>query len=312
MTDVAELRATLERLQRLLPLVPPRFGTLAKHAGEIKQKASALLESITQADAQAEAFLGQIDLTIRQLADDSVKNREALAAGFDQLAQGLLELDAVDKTRDVLEQSADAASAVMESLTGRLDDGVEAMERTADGIRAALDELRQESERDRRVLSAALEASAQAAETLRQAVTNGERDVSSAIEELSWTVRGLQTQAEERVPACLSATATLRQTFTSRIDGAMQSLLEEPADALIRETKEKLAGQLQEHIDAAVGDVTRALAALAQTANGAEEGARASRERVQPLFDRLQGSVEPITTAVDAIQDAAITVGIDV
>ena len=311
MTDGAELRTTLEKLQQVLPLVTPRLDSLAKQAGEIEQRASALLGDMERADTQVQALLREIEIASRQLIDDAGGRRAAIVAEVDELAHAVLDLDVVEKSRDVLEQSAEAARAVMESLESRVDLGIEAVEQGSDGLHAALGGLKQETEEGGQALTSALGAAADAAAALREAIDAGRRSVFSTIDGMASEIAEVQQQAAHRIESGLSAADVIGRAFASRLDEAMNGLVGGPADALIREMGEKIAGELEERLDTAVGEVRKSLGALAKAATGARNGSAAGREKLKPLFDRVEGFVEPTKTVVDAIRDAADTVGIE-
>ncbi len=311
MAEASELKATLEKLQDVLPDVPTRFEGLVRQAGDIRQKASALLEDVEQADTQAGDLFKEVDAAVKQLLDGVVQNREAIVAGLDQVRQGVGELEEIESAREALKEEADTAGEVLEAFQNRLNEGIEAAKQAGDAFREALDALKEETEAGGQALSSALETADDAADALQQAIGAGKTQVMSTIQDLAAQISHTQQEALSQLESYLSAADDLRETFTSSLNDVMSDLIKDPAEELIEEMTDKITGELKGLVDGAVEEVKDALGALGDSVTGAKDGSSAGREGIKPLFDQVEGFMEPIKTVIDAIRDAASTVGID-
>lgn len=310
--DADALKTTLEALGDAVPIVPGQMKAAVQHARDTKVNADELLADFAETEGKAIELFGQI----RQALDDLDKEMDE-STRENQTAMEALEdtheewKKTADERREALGTAKAEAVKTMGEFSEAVKEGTEQITAAADDFKAGLNTLGDKMEAAREKLDDAADTAKDECAEFGEAVDTVREELVEKTNEFMADLTARREANQDALKETLDLFNTLGDAMSSDMSNILEDVVKSETNKILDEMKQKIAEELRNQVEEALGMVTGALKGLSDKANEAKENSSGARALLDPLFNEIGEVKEPIVKAIDSIRDAANTVGID-
>lgn len=307
---MSSLKENLEALSTSLPDVPAELETLKAQAERVERAVVDFLNDVGEKDAQAARQLHELKQALTALGHESEDERHQLESqmdAFEERVEGRLgELredqgrltqaleasgTAMVTLKDVLGETATAATTAEQEAVHELGDLEEAAGSAEQGIRAAFERVDGE------------------AAALRDAVEESCESVKQAVDGLIQRMRDVAGQAKHRIDQTAERLEGLRAAHEAEVP-EQRTRLNDDQHTIANDMRDRIEGELKTRIAESAGVALVALAGMRAEGLEAVAACKSGHDILEAGLERLREATRPMPQAIDAVKQAAVQVGL--
>lgn len=310
--DADALKTTLEALGDAVPIVPGQMKAVVDHARDTKVNADELLADFAETEGKAIELFGQIRQALDDLdkeMDESTRENQTAMEALDDTHEEWKKT--ADERREALDTAKAEAVKTMGEFSEAVKEGTEQITAAADDFKASLNTLGDKMGAAREKLDDAAETAKDECAEFGEAVDTVREELVEKTNEFMADLTARREASQDALKMTLDLFNTLGDAMSSDMSNILEDVVKSETNKILDEMKQKIAEELRNQVEEALGMVTGALKGLSDKANEAKENSSGARALLDPLFNEIGEVKEPIVKAIDSIRDAANTVGID-
>ncbi len=304
--DAEALKFTLERLNQELPALPARIEALATEEESLKAAVDVFLHDLETKQAEAGDLLAKLEASLVDLRQQSREGIAVLEAHAD------LALDLQGPSLSFEEKLSDAAVEIgkrqLQLASGRASALGEEREARAGLLEAAFATVSNGLGRGGEQISGAAEAGVVQASEVMTSVEAVRGTLADGAEALGREIEAQCATGVRDLEELKKDLASLTAAFAQRAE-RVEAVLREDLERLAEDAQDRMA-DLRENLEKAAARVSEALRDLDQELEDADQESQGARKDLVPIFEDLEGRLDSLRHAIEAVRDAANLVGI--
>lgn len=306
---MTSLYESLPILDKTVPTVPGKFEEAAREGQAYVEAVRAFLQRIEEKHHVATDLRQQLQAALNALEQQATDEQGALDTSLKSLEKTLQEaLSAVEEDEGEVKTAADATGRAMEALKADLEGAGDRTRAAQESATGEFEELWKELEQDRGEVETAVQGVVAKAAELDTAIGEGRQAVTQALGGLAEKMG--QTLEEAR--GQLGQASARLQSQLGQLEGEIgQGLgdLSQGRDRLLEDLRTRVASDVRQRLDEAVGTMVEAIGALGTGIAAAQEACQADRVQVEPEVEALRERFPPLQGAVTSVQQTCREVG---
>ena len=216
MADAEGLRAVMEQLRDIIPLIPERVEGVAQKGSELRKAAESVVHDYKEVQGQAEALFKEIEAELATLREEAARHHAELGGAMEQVQNAVESLKALDTARGELLAGVSQAGQAMDAFQQAIAAGIEEAKHVGEQFRDGLHLVHQMADTGHQAMNKGLDTAHAAATKLQQGMKSGRRPRAAArpTRASSRTTRS-SCSARSRSISAKRATCTRSSTGTS-------------------------------------------------------------------------------------------------
>lgn len=310
---MAAIHDVMNELNDLLPTLPPRVAAVLGGAEEVTKLADEVLKDFEETDQDADQLFDKIKLAMDELDKEAENHLQTLQAAIDDLENTALEPmeKELEAARTEIQESVQNVETAMSNLRQLIEQEIKEVEQGAEEFKAGMEQVGATIESGRARLTAALAAAKDEADNLQEMLNTSKATLNQEVANLGSKMQSLQEEASEKLNETLGLVGEAQQTLAAGLDDIVNNVITTTVEDMLSQTRAKVSEELKALLESAMGNVKNTLDNLAENIFDSKNGQTGAREMLEPLFNQLEGTIEPIESVINAVKDAASLVGMD-
>ena len=112
-------------------------------------------------------------------------------------------------------------------------------------------------------------------------------------------------EVNERMDILFTSFNDEKDSFNTKFTEISQQIIREQVDSLLEELQENIETELKGLADEAVQEVAETISEMSGKITEAKDESATKREVIEPLFEQLEGVIDPVESAVEYVKDLA-------
>ncbi len=311
MADAEGLRAVMEQLRDIIPLIPERVEGVAEKGSELRKAAESVVHDYKEVQGQAEALFKEIESEITALREEAARHHAELGGAMEQVQNAVESLKALDTARGELLAGVGQAGQAMDAFQRVLHDGIEEAKHVGEQFRDGLHLVHQMADTGHQVMSKGLDTAHAAANKLQQGMKKGSDDLEHLFEAYSGKLKDHEVKLLNTVEEYLGHARDKHHEFDGHVDDILKNVVQKGADETIDGLKNSISTGLKTVLDGAVDEVSDAIHDMVEKVAGTKRSSEDGRGQLEPLFKQVDAFMNPVKVLIDAVKSVAESFGVD-